>query len=239
VVSLQASFHRGGESYATVLEGYERTTLVHGFEEPLPLSGVFLGHAMQDLLQIDIGDSITVKVSDLDTEFTTTVEGFVDEPMGTMAYMNVADLESELDGASPSVTPEELASPAFTTVKFQVEDGHGTSVVIDRIKTLDGVVAVVDSTLLRDLVEDFQLFFYVFAGMMLVFGGAMAFALIFNTISVNVAERSSEFASMRANGLTHSRVASMIAGEKIWVTLVRPEFPRAAFSGHRQSSSPE
>jgi len=53
---------------------------------------------------------------------------------------------------------------------------------------------------------------------MLLFGGAMAFALIFNIISVNVSERSSEFASMRANGLSHRRVAGLIVGETFLLT---------------------
>jgi putative ABC transport system permease protein len=75
------------------------------------------------------------------------------------------------------------------------------------------VAAAIDSNELRDLVEDFQIFFYAMVGMMVIFGGVMAFALIFNIISVNVAERSGEFASMRANGLTHRRVASLIVGE--------------------------
>jgi putative ABC transport system permease protein len=48
----------------------------------------------------------------------------------------------------------------------------------------------------------------------------MAFALIFNIISVNVAERVSEFASMRANGLTHRRVAAMITGETFLLTAI-------------------
>ena len=218
VVGLQASIHRNGESYSTVLEGYEQNTKVHGFDEPLPLAGMFVGQAMQEILQVDVGDSVTVKVPGFDTEFTTTIEGFVDEPLGTMAYMNVEDLEAELEEADPSVTADELAAPNFTTIKAQFDEGHGTTVVIDRIKELDDVAAVIDATLLRDLVEEFQVFFYAFAGMMLIFGGAMAFALIFNTISVNVAERSSEFASMRANGLTHSRVAAMIAGENMLLT---------------------
>ena len=54
--------------------------------------------------------------------------------------------------------------------------------------------------------------------MMLLFGGIMAFALIYNIISVNVAERAGEFASMRANGLTHRRVASLIVGETLLLT---------------------
>jgi len=56
--------------------------------------------------------------------------------------------------------------------------------------------------------------------MMLAFGGAMAFALIFNIISVNVSERTAEFASMRTNGLSHRRVASLIVGETILLTAI-------------------
>ena len=52
------------------------------------------------------------------------------------------------------------------------------------------------------------------------FGGAMAFALSFNAISVNVAERSGEFATMRANGLSHRKVANLIAGENILLTII-------------------
>ena len=79
---------------------------------------------------------------------------------------------------------------------------------------------MVDATELRNLLQQFQLFFYVFIGMGLVFGSAMAFALIFNIISVNVAERVSEFATMRASGLTHRKVASMITGETFLLTTI-------------------
>ena len=71
-----------------------------------------------------------------------------------------------------------------------------------------------------DLVQSFLGFFYIFIGIMLVFGGAMAFALMYNTISVNVAERSGEFATMRANGLSHAGIARLIATENILLTLM-------------------
>jgi putative ABC transport system permease protein len=218
VIGLATTIEYQGESYSTVLEGYERNTLVHGFDPPLPADGVLIGHAMQDILGVEKGDFVTVAFSALDTEITARLAGFVEEPMGTMAYMDATALENALAHADPSIPSESLGIPSITTVKAQFVDGHGPGVVIDRIKQLDGVAAVVDATLMRDLVENFQIFFYAFAGMMLIFGGAMAFALIFNTISVNVAERSSEFASMRANGLTHSRVAAMIAGENMLLT---------------------
>ena len=53
---------------------------------------------------------------------------------------------------------------------------------------------------------------------MLAFGAVMAFALIFNTISVNVAEREGEYATMRANGLSQRKLASLITGENLLLT---------------------
>ena len=119
-----------------------------------------------------------------------------------------------------AITAEVLALPSFTTAKALYEPGASGSLAVSEVRNVDGVAVVIDSTELRELLEKFQLFFYVFIGMGLVFGGAMAFALIFNIISVNVAERVGEFASMRANGLTHRRVASMITGETFLLTTV-------------------
>ncbi|MCP4966475.1 MAG: ABC transporter permease, partial [bacterium] len=217
VVGLGATVRHGSESYTTLLEGYKRDTGVHGFPEPLPTTGVFVGRAMQDLLDIEIGDRVTVDFADVETEITTTVEGFVDE-LGTMAYMEAGALADALNDANSDVTADLLALPTFTTAKAQFEEALEGRVAIDQIREVNGVAAVVDSNELRELIEDFQVFFYVFIGMMLVFGGAMAFALIFNIISVNVAERGSEFASMRANGLTHRRVANLIRGETMLLT---------------------
>ena len=60
--------------------------------------------------------------------------------------------------------------------------------------------------------------FYVFVGLMLLFGGIMAFALIFNTVSVNLAERSTELASMRANGMSRQLIARLVTAENLILT---------------------
>ena len=79
---------------------------------------------------------------------------------------------------------------------------------------------MIDSRSLYVTMQDFLGFFYVFVGMMLLFGGVMAFALIFNTISVNVAEREGEYATMRANGMSRRRVAELITGENLLLTVL-------------------
>ena len=219
VIGLQATIEHAGETFTTLLESYRSPTLVHGFSDPLPDSGVVLGHATEEILGIEVGDRVTVELAALETELTTTVAGFVDEPLGTIAYMSIGALSTALTDAGSAAGPETFSSPVITTAKVLFDDQPPES-TLGGLSELDSTAAVVDSGEIRDLVESFQVFFYVFVGMMLVFGGAMTFALIFNIISVNVAERSGEFASMRANGLTHRRVASLIVGETFLLTVI-------------------
>jgi putative ABC transport system permease protein len=214
VIGLRATIVAESERYTTLLEGYERDTRVHGFDDGLPAEGLLLGQATEDLLDIGEGDTVVVELPDLDAEITTTVAGFVDEPLGTVAYIDEADLRAELGDGFDEV----LAAPSITTAKALFDDGAENATVTRALRDLDEAAAAIDSNEIRELVDSFQVFFYVVVGMMLVFGGIMAFALIYNIISVNVAERSGEFASMRANGLTHRRVASLIVGETLLLT---------------------
>ena len=219
VIGLQAVISHGPEDYTTLLEAYQRNTVVHGFPNGMPTTGVLVGRSLEDLLGIDVGDRVTIEVPQIETTFSTSIEGFVDE-LATMVYMERIAFTDSVAEANPDVDADILALPTFTTVKAVFDPSASPHQVVASLEEVDGVAAVVDATQTRELIEEFQVFFYVFIGVMLVFGGAMAFALIFNIVSVNVAERAGEFASMRANGLTHRRVASMITGEVFILTSI-------------------
>jgi putative ABC transport system permease protein len=220
VISLEATIVHDGETLATLLEGYATDTQVHGFSPALTDDGALLGHAMEDLLDVSVGDKIEIRLPAIETDISTTVAGFVDEPMTTAAYLSSDTLTSLVVDAGTGVTADDLTAPDITSVKALFDDQADRDAVIQDMKRLDTVAVVVDANEMRDMIESFQALFYAFIGIMIVFGGAMAFALIFNIISVNVAERSSEFASMRANGLTHRRVAAMIVGETGLLTAI-------------------
>jgi putative ABC transport system permease protein len=89
---------------------------------------------------------------------------------------------------------------------------------IAAIEQLDGVLTVHDARSLYLQIQQYLALFYVFVGIMLVFGAVMAFALMFATISVNISERSGEFANMRANGMSERSIGRMIAGENLMLT---------------------
>lgn len=213
----------GGRSYVTQLQAYIDGTQVHGFTidgaESTP-GGVVAGNALADEIGLEVGDPVTVSLTTLDTSFETILSGFVDEPMGTFLYMERGALIDALTTADPSFDEQTLTDPTITTVASIFDPVTNHQGTIDRIGQVDGVVSVVDNGALATLIDDFMGFFYVFVGVMLLFGAAMAFALIFNTISVNVAERSTEYATMRANGLSSRSIAALITGENVLLTAI-------------------
>ena len=62
--------------------------------------------------------------------------------------------------------------------------------------------------------------FYAFVGIMLALGGIMAFALIYKTISANIAERASEVAMMRAGGIARRTISRLLTAENVLLTLI-------------------
>jgi putative ABC transport system permease protein len=221
VIGVSVSARGPDGTYASQLEAYQSDTAVHGFDTldgDLPLDGVVVGTALGPEIGVSEGDAVGLSFPTLGTSFTTTIAGFVDEPLGTLVYMEQGAFERAIDAAEPSIPPEVLAEPSISLIKAVVDDGADRAEVITNIEEHETVAVVVDSRGLYDMFQDFLGFFYAFVGIMLVFGAVMAFALIFNTISVNVAEREGEYATMRANGLSQRKLASLITGENLLLT---------------------
>jgi putative ABC transport system permease protein len=57
-------------------------------------------------------------------------------------------------------------------------------------------------------------------GVMLAFALVMAFALLFNSMTVNVLERRREFATMKSVGAGRSRIAMLVSMESLFLWLV-------------------
>ncbi len=229
---LAVSGKHGDKLYATDLFAFERDTQMHEFltgggaRQKLPSDGILVGTAVKGLLGVSEGDEISLTLSGLDATVKTKVEGFVDEPLGTFMYSSLAHLAKLVEAAKPdsssqgsqSDAVEALAAPGIATVMVRYDDGVDLDTMRRRLSELPDVAAFVDSRELFETVKSFMSLFYVFVGMMLAFGAVMAFSLIFNTMSANLAERSVEIATLRANGLSRGRVARILTSENLLLT---------------------
>jgi putative ABC transport system permease protein len=178
---------------------------VNGGWIDLPSDGVVLGQATRDMFDIAVGETVTMA---LGTGLTVDAEvaAFVDEPLGTMAYVG----RSQAEALAGTVLPATSALIAY-------DEGVDAKALRNTVTELPQVAAFEDANVLYDLMQRFMVLFYAFVGVMLVFGGAMAFALIFNSMSVNIAERTREVATLLAVGTDRRSISRYITAENMLV----------------------
>ena len=210
---LPVTIGTGQDAYATTLVGFIPATTMHGF---LPARRRSPGVARQRAAArsraaappapVD-GGPVAAQVpghKHADVE----VAGFVDEPLGTFAYASLDQVAQLTPGIPPSI------------VMLRFTPSADRSQIQDAVQALPGVVAYQDSQALRQQVTSFMNLFYVFVGIMLVFGGLLAFAILFATMSVNLSERTAEVGVLRVSGVSRGRLAGLITEENVLLAVV-------------------
>jgi putative ABC transport system permease protein len=192
-------------SYATALRALKVGTTMHGFPDASALAhGLVLGRALREILHVREGDRVTVRLTGRRT-FTSKVSGFVDEPLGTYAYGSLGRLEPL------GVVPNQVL------VRFAPDARSATE--ITRLEALPSAAAVTDSRALERRAHRYLGLFYAFVGAMLVFAAALASVIMLTSMSANVAERSVEATTLRANGVSYRTVAGLLRAENVLLTL--------------------
>jgi putative ABC transport system permease protein len=218
---LAVTVQGGAGSYPTALLALVPDTKMHGFlldgggTASLPREGVLLGAALRSRLGIETGDRIRLRLPTLGTSVQEPVAGFVSEPLGTFAYASLPSLERTVALAGKRM-PDPGGSLA-NTVLLRFVPGAGGTAMRAKVSALPGVAAYVDARALQRAARGFMGLFYAFVGLMLVFGAILAFALVFSAMSVSVAERATEVATLRSEGVTPGRVGRLIGSESLLV----------------------
>lgn len=213
-ITMPVSVGFGGQVYSTQATGYEPGTVMHGFIDaagdpvPLPSQGVLIDESISEVMpDLQAGDtvSLTLGTGTAATTVDAEVAGFTYQPLGTFVYADKSWLAREVPGAEA------------TTALLTTADGADPDAVRRAVSDLPGVVAYVDTSSLADVYDKYSGLFYVFIGAMLALGAAMAFAIIFTTMSVNIVERKRELATMRAAGVRYRAIARLVGGENTLV----------------------
>ncbi len=200
----------GNNSYATSVQGLEQGTAMHGFLAPdgstvaLPGDGVLAGQALTDILDVKVGDTITLAVGGQD--YRVRLAGLVDEPLGTSLY------------ATTSVAASIVPASGVETYLLRLDASADRDQLRDQITGMDGVVAYQDADAVVGVVDDYLGLFYAFIAVMIALGSVLALAMIYVTMAVSVAERTGELATLRAAGVSVGKVARTIATENLVAT---------------------
>jgi putative ABC transport system permease protein len=162
---------------------------------------------LANLLDISEGDHVTIE-----TPFGMQV--FIlgpttDEMMNAVAYLSMAEVQERLH--APTIP--------YNGLYLTVDDSQSGQIKLS-LYNLPDVVAVQRKA---DLVTDMSGFmglFYLLIGIMMAVAVLMAFALLFNAMTVSVLERKREFATMRSIGSETSRIAALLFAEDLILWLV-------------------
>ncbi|QPP10921.1 FtsX-like permease family protein [Streptomyces bathyalis] len=235
VTTAQVTATAHGESYGTPLTGYRPRTTMHGFRTPdggeraLPPPGsVLAGKALAARLGLSPGDRFTLRTSGSGDSRGRQVRlaGLVDEPMGSALY-GTQDTVEAATGAAPNGFALRFASGPAAPSHDQVRED---------VTALEGVVAYTDSRAVERQVDRYMTLFRVFVGVMLLLGGVLALTVVYVTMTVNIAERTGELATLRAVGVPLRRIAGLLAAENLTATaLALPAGLAAGFAAARES----
>ncbi len=174
--------------------------------------------SLESELGVAGGDSVSLDVAGMLELPDVAVAGFVKEPLGTYAY---ASLPYAIGLVRETLGPLLAAgeSPA-NLIMLTFDEGIDGAAMRAPLSAVEGVEAYVDSDALYELAQEYMSLFYVFVGVMVVLGGILAFALIYNTMSANISERQGELAVLRTLGLSRRMIGSMVTAQNLLLTVI-------------------
>jgi putative ABC transport system permease protein len=181
-----------------------RVVDAHGRAVALPGDGLLMSRALAKLLGVHVGDTLRVEVLTGRRETgDVRVGALVDDLIGTNAYLP-ADALLRFVGAGEAVDGAVLAV-----------DAAWRDTVYARLKHTPGVAGAGARTAVlqnfdRMMAESFNVTLFT----LLIFAGALAAGVVYNTARIALSERGRELASLRVLGFRRGEVAAMLFGEQ-------------------------
>ena len=224
VLEMPVEMTRGNRHYSAMVSGLEDGQRLRklvdekGSSLNVPSDGAIFGPTLRTKLGLEIGSIVEVQLPEQMTAERSSVRqirvvGFNDEAMGTVAYTRRKELlplfrrdlelpPNAISGIVVSCRPENLAG------------------IKRRMESLDNAGSVLSKSDISGMVRDMMKTMRVFVWIMESFGVFLAFAVIFNMITINVLERSSEVATLRTIGVSRNQVRWIIAFENLIVSVI-------------------
>lgn len=174
-------------------------------------SGVYISEKLANLMQIKVGDSITVYNQDLignagDKEYTFTVAGIVENYIAHYIYMtpNLYKHYFEKDCTYNSL----IAHSSLT--------GNDQQSLIDNVCANKSVKTAYFTTANRENFERMLQSVNMVIVILIVAAGLLAFVVLYNLININICERAREIATLKVLG-SNKRETNMYINRETFV----------------------
>lgn len=172
--------------------------------------GAIISEKTASSLGISVGDTVTFRDGD-SAEVSLTITGIFENYIGHYIFISSSTYE-ELFGALPQYNVVLLSYPDASA---EYEDGLGT-----RLMQMDGVQAISFTSALVEWANDTLSSLNTIVIIVLIMAALLAFVVLYNLNSINIAERKRELATLKVLGFYDKEVAMYVFKENILLTVI-------------------
>lgn len=207
----QCVFPDDKEEVARFVDFHDRKT---GEEYTLSDNGVIINEKTAKLLDVEVGDTIYIKDQE-DGNKPVYIEHICENYLGHYMYMTPAYYETVYG-----------AMPENNTILFIMDDGEDSSsedqlqAVGESLLKEDGVLNVSYMSDMEQQLDDMLRSLNLVIIVLIISAGMLAFVVLYNLNTVNIAERKRELATLKVLGFYDIEVAEYVYRENILLTFI-------------------
>lgn len=195
---------RGWKKKAVSVIAVDKDTIMYNFKDSsgrdikLTDDGIYLSEILAKVLNVKAGDEILIKNFMPDKEEKTArVSGIIQQYLGSNAYVDMDMMHKILD-----------EKDVITGALINSEDE-----VVAKLKDVKNIRQIQSSQDMKDSLLEYMDMIIASMGVMLLFGGVLGFAIVYNVTAVSINERIMEFSSLRVMGFNKKQIYRMITRE--------------------------
>jgi len=211
-LSVPVTLSFRGREEDTVLTAMQPDADFHGFTpvggatpgDALAAGDIVLARSTAEQLGVAPGTAIEVDSPVSDDPVRLRVGSLSEESLGQPVFASL-ETAAELTGRPPST---------YNTLYLDTAPDAGERIQ-EEIYDIPGAASVQVKAGLIERLESLLELFNIFGTVLLAFGSALAFVVVFTTFTANVTERTREIATMRTIGEDNLRLTAMITMENL------------------------
>jgi putative ABC transport system permease protein len=167
-----------------------------------------INNAIADDYDIEVGDEIIVRNSDMD-EIKLTVSGIFENHVYNYVFISPETYEEQLGGA-----------PEYASIYFNLKSGLDAHEELAKIMAMDGAASVTINQDSRQRVSQMMNSLNYIILVVILAAAALAFIVLYNLTNINITERIREIATIKVLGFFKNETASYVFRENRVLTAI-------------------
>lgn len=207
VQSLYLTVPEDGADLDTFFSFHSRTSDdVYSLEK----SGVIITEKVADMLNVSVGDSITIEDEDKG-EKEVQIQAICENYLGHYLYMSEAVYEELYQ-----------AKPRYNCIMYKVKDGKDSEIagIGEQLLKFDSVLNVSYTEATKETLDGMLETLNLVTIVLIISAGMLAFVVLYNLNTINIAERKRELATLKVLGFYDGEVSSYVFRENVILTFI-------------------